>query len=305
MNIIETHGLTRRFGRMEAVHGLDFAVPEGSVCALLGPNGAGKSTTIKLLMNLLPPTAGASRVLGVESRKLGPRELAQIGYVAEGQEMPRWMTVRQLLDFCRPFYPTWDRALEKTLLTQFALPEERKLKHLSRGMLMKAALLSSLAYRPRLLVLDEPFSGLDPLVREEFVRGLLEVTAAGECTVLVSSHDIDDVEKLADRVALLDDGRLRLNETVEELQARFRRVEVTLGASGGETARTTPASWLEVERAGNLVRFVESRYERAATEQACAERYPEAAVAARPMTLREIFIALARGGRMEAKANAA
>jgi len=304
MNIIETKNLTRRFGRTEAVHGLDLAVPAGSVFALLGPNGAGKTTTIKLLMNLLRPTAGEARVLGVDARRLGEREFAQIGYVSENQQLPLWMTVRQLLDYCRPFYPTWDRDLEKTLLAQFALPEERKLKHLSRGMLMKAALLSSLAYRPKLLVLDEPFSGLDALVREEFVRGVLEVSASGDWTVFVSSHDIDEVERLCDHVALLDHGRLQFSETTEVLQARFRRVEVTL--QGGEAKLSAlPASWLGVERAGGLVRFVESRYERRATEQACRERFPEAAVTAQPMSLREIFLVLARAGRAEGKKAAA
>jgi ABC-2 type transport system ATP-binding protein len=304
MNIIETHNLTRRFGRTEAVHALDLAVPAGSVFALLGPNGAGKTTTIKLLMNLLRPTAGGARVLGVEARQLGEREFAQIGYVSENQQLPLWMTVRQLLDYCRPFYLTWDVALERSLLAQFALPEERKLKHLSRGMLMKAALLSSLAYRPKLLVLDEPFSGLDPLVRDEFIRGVLEVSALGEWTVFVSSHDIDEVERLCDHVALLDGGRLQLSEPAEALQGRFRRVEVTL--QGGEAKlEALPPSWLGVERAGGLVRFVESRYEPAATERACRERFPEAAVVAQPMTLREIFMALARAGRADGKATAA
>ncbi len=304
MNIIETHNLTRRFGPTEAVHDLTLAVPEGSVCALLGPNGAGKSTTIKVLMNLLRPTAGWSRVFGVDSLQLGERERARIGYVSENQQLPLWMTVRQLLDYCRPFYPAWDRELEKTLLAQFALPEDRKLKHLSRGMLMKAALLSSLAYRPKLLVLDEPFSGLDALVREEFVHGVLEVSASGDWTVLVSSHDIEEVERLCDRVALLDRGRLQLDETTEALQARFRRVEVTL-QDGDAKLEARPKTWLGVERAGGLVRFVESRYEREATERACRERFPEAAVVAQPMSLREIFLALARAGRAEAKGVAA
>ena len=120
MNIIETEALTRRFGRTEAVHDLSFGVPQGSVFALLGANGAGKSTTIKLLMNLLRPTSGTARVLGVDARRLGERELQGIGYVSEDQQLPRWMTVRQLLDFCRPLYPTWDRDLESALLRQFA-----------------------------------------------------------------------------------------------------------------------------------------------------------------------------------------
>ncbi len=297
MNIIETQQLTRRFGRTEAVQGLTLAVPEGSVFALLGSNGAGKSTTIKVLMNLLTPTSGVARVLGVDSRKLGERELAQIGYVSENQEMPRWMTVRQFLDYCRPFYPTWDRELEKALLAQFALPEERKLKHLSRGMLMKAALLSSLAYRPKLLVLDEPFSGLDPLVRDEFVRGVLEVSALGEWTVLVSSHDIEEVERLADHVAVLEAGRLRLSEPTEALQARFRRVEVTGAPDGAEPGR----GWLEWERAGALTRFIETNYTGESTEDGWRLRFGGASLVAQPMTLREIFVALAKSGRAQAK----
>ena len=296
MNIIETDGLTRRFGRTEAVHELTVAVPAGSVFALLGPNGAGKTTTLKMLVNLLLPTAGSARVLGVDARKLGERELAQIGYVSENQQQPGWMTVRQFLNYCRGFYPTWDRALERTLLQQFALPETRKLAELSRGMLMKAALLSSLAYRPKLLLLDEPFSGLDPLVRDEFIRGVLEVSALGEWTVVVSSHDIEEVERLCDQVAMLDAGRLRLSETVQSLQGRFRRVEVTSAPAAAE--RALPAEWLGWERAGALTRFVETRYEGEATERAWRERFGEqASVTAQPMTLREIFMVLARDGR--------
>lgn len=304
MNIIETHDLTRRFGRTEAVHDLNLSVPAGSVFALLGPNGAGKTTTIKLLMDLLRPTRGVARVLGVDSRKLGEREKAQIGYVSENQDMPLWMTVRQLLDFCRPFYPTWDRDLEKSLLTQFALPEDRKLKHLSRGMLMKAALLSSLAYRPKLLILDEPFSGLDPLVRDDFIRGVLEVSSQGDWTVFVSSHDIDEVERLADHVAMIESGRLRLSETTENLQGRFRQIEVTLD-EGAADVSNPPTGWVELERSGSLVRFVATDYQRDTTEEACRQRFPRASVVARPMTLREIFLVLARQGRSAAKEAAA
>ena len=117
MNIIETTQLSRRYWRTEALRELNLAVPTGSVFALLGANGAGKTTAIKVLMNLLPPTSGAAMVLGVDSRKLGEREFAQIGYVSENQKLPLWMTVQQLLDYCRPFYPTWDRTLEANLLT--------------------------------------------------------------------------------------------------------------------------------------------------------------------------------------------
>ncbi len=295
MNIIELERMTRRYGRTEAVHELTLAVPAGSVFALLGPNGAGKTTTLKVLMNLLQPTTGVARVLGVDSRKLRERELAQIGYVSENQQLPLWMTVRQLLDYCRPFYPTWDRSLEATLLKQFALPESRKLSQLSRGMLMKASLLSSLAYRPRLLVLDEPFSGLDPLVRDEFIRGVLEVSALGEWTVLVSSHDIDEVERLCDHVAMLEAGRLRLTEPTESLQGRFRRVVVTGAVPPGAPAGRP--EWLEWETSGTLTRFIETAYAGEATERLWRERLGDISLTAQPLTLREIFMVLSRAGR--------
>jgi ABC-2 type transport system ATP-binding protein len=298
MNIIETNRLSRRYWRTEALRELTLHVPAGSVFALLGSNGAGKTTAIKVLMNLLPPTAGQARVLGVDSRRLGERERAQIGYVSENQKLPVWMTVQQLLDYCRPFYPTWDRALETRLLAQFDLPPERKLKHLSRGMLMKAALLSVLCYRPKLLVLDEPFSGLDPLVRDDFVRGLLEASELGDWTVLVSSHDIDEVERLADHVALLEAGRLQFSETTEALLGRFRRMEVT---TSGPVQLAALPGWLQLEQKGDLVRFIATNFEFTATERACRERFPEGAVVAHPMTLREIFVALARDNRTQPK----
>ena len=310
MNIIETHDLSHRYWsefslgslRTEAVHDLILAVPEGSVFALLGPNGAGKTTTIKMLMNLLRPTRGDARVLGVDSCRLGEREFAQIGYVSENQQPPLWMTVRQLLDYCRPFYPTWDGALEKKLLLQFDLPESRKLKHLSRGMLMKAALLSSLAYRPKLLVLDEPFSGLDPLMRHEFVHGLLEVSTLGDWSVLVSSHDIEDVERLADHIGMMENGRMKLSEPADSLLGRFRRVELT-GASFDDALK--PGGVLEWARAGNLTKFIATDYAGEVSERAWRERWPEATFRVTPLTLREIFITLARAGRQTSNGVAA
>lgn len=301
MNIIETQNLSRRFRGTEALCGLDLSLPQGKVAALLGPNGAGKTTTIKLLMNLLAPTGGSARVLGVDSRRLGPAQFAQIGYVSENQQLPLWMSVGELLAYCRPFYPTWDRDLERVLIEKFDLPLDRKLRQLSRGMLMKAALLSAMAYRPKLLVLDEPFSGLDPLVRDEFVRGVLEVSLSGDWTVFVSSHDIEEVERLADHVLLLERGKLSLNEPAESLQLRFRRVEAQVAGP----SPSPPADALEWERAGGLVRFVDTTYSGEATEQQWRERFPGSVVTAQPMTLREIFLTLARSSRSQSKGVAA
>jgi ABC-2 type transport system ATP-binding protein len=170
-------------------------------------------------------------------------------------------------------------------------------------MLMKAVLVSSLAYRPRLLVLDEPFTGLDPLVRDEFVTGLLEAADLGNWTMLISSHDIDDVERLTDRVVMLEAGRLRLAEDADRLAARFRRVELQLEASA--PAAPVPAAWLDYDAKGRRVCFVASDYDGGRTEALCAERFPGATFTAAPMSLKEIFISLARQGRKEAKGAAA
>ena len=294
--------LHKRFRRTEAVNGLSLEVPEGQVTAFLGPNGAGKTTTIKCLLNLHRPDSGTARVLGTDSRKLGPSQFTQLGYVSENMELPLWMTVQQFLDYCRPLYPKWDRAFEAKLAKQFDLPAKTKLKDLSRGMRMKAALLSSLAYRPRLVVLDEPFSGLDPLVRDEFIRGLLELTEQEGWTVFVSSHDIEEVQRLADRIAIINSGKLALSEGSDSLQARFRAVEVVL-PENERSLPHLPATWMHAEQAGRTLRFVETQFDEAgALEASVRTVIPAAAsVEARAMSLREIFIALARAYRLEGK----
>ncbi|MBX7206889.1 MAG: ABC transporter ATP-binding protein [Verrucomicrobiaceae bacterium] len=301
--MITISDLHKRFRSVEAVSGLSLDVPEGQVTAFLGPNGAGKSTTIKCLLNLHRPDTGSATVLGVDSRRLGPAQFANLGYVSENMELPLWMTVQQFLDYCRPLYPQWDAAFEKQLLAQFDLPPLTKLKDLSRGTRMKAALLSSLAYRPKLVVLDEPFSGLDPLVRDEFIRGLLELTEQEGWTVFVSSHDIEEVQRLADRVAIINRGRLALDETSESLQARFRAVEIVL-PDGAAAPASLPADWMHLEQAGRTLRFIASRHEQDDALAATIHSALPQAVShqARAMSLREIFVALARAYRLEGKA---
>ncbi|MCP5516235.1 MAG: ABC transporter ATP-binding protein [Verrucomicrobiales bacterium] len=302
--IIEIQDLAKCFRRTVAVDGLSLAAPAGRVTAFLGPNGAGKTTTIKCLLNLHAPDAGSVRVLGCDSRRLGPREFQQVGYVSENQELPLWMTVRQFMDYCRPLYPTWDEAFARQLTDDFELPRDTRLKALSRGMRMKAALLSSLAYRPRLVVLDEPFSGLDPLVRDEFIRGLLELTEEEGWSVFISSHDIEEVERLADQVAIIDRGKLRLDESAESLQARFRDVEVVVDGEPPELT-ALPATWLNAELSGRVVRFVDAAYDAERLGAEVRARLPGArGPVANPMTLRQIFVALARSHRLNGLAPA-
>ena len=292
---IETAGLSLRYGRTEAVRHLTMEVPAGSVYALIGPNGAGKTTTIKALMNLLRPSSGSASVLGTDSRHIGPVVLQRIGYVSENQELPLWMTASDLMGYCAPFYPSWDRAFAVSLAKQLALPLDRPLKACSRGMRMKAALVASLAYHPELIILDEPFAGLDALVREEFARGILEVAGGDRpWTVFISSHDIDEVERLADWIGVINDGRLELAEPVASLIARFRRVEVVTEDDAGVPSQP-PASWLLAESSGRTVRFVESRFVESECGACVRNLIPGARdISVTPMSLREIFISLAR-----------
>jgi len=305
-SIIQTEGLHKSFGhtglrQTEVLRGIDLVVPEGAIYALVGANGAGKTTLIKVLMNILRATSGSASVLGWDSRTLTGDRFCRIGYVSENQEMPDAMSVGAMLDYTRAFYPTWDRTLERDLIRQFDLPLDRKLKHLSRGMRMKAAFVSSLAYRPALMVLDEPLSGLDPLVRDELVDGLLE--RAHETTIFLSSHDLSEIESFSSHVGYLEDGRILFSEEMTALAARFREVTIILSERTTAPTRLSasmPPEWLLPETADHVIRFVHSAWSGDATERELRERFPAArTIESEPMPLRAIFLAMAKSGRRQ------
>jgi ABC-2 type transport system ATP-binding protein len=233
-------------------------------------------------------------VLGIDSRKLAAEAFVNIGYVSENQELPEWMTVQYLLSYLKPFYPAWDDARAAQLIRQFDLPLDRQLRHLSRGMRMKIALASALAYRPRLLIMDEPFSGLDPLVREDLIDGLLE--SAGETTILISSHDLGEIESFASHIGYLDSGRLQFSEEMTSLTARFREVEVVVDSPPLlPLDRPWPAHWLRPETSPALVRFVETHFDAERTTDEIRRLFGEVRnISTHPMPLRAIFVTLAR-----------
>lgn len=228
----------------------------GSAFALVGANGAGKTTTIKLLMNILQPDRGSATIFGVDSRRLSPRELAKIGYVSENQKLPSALTLNEYLAYLRPFYPTWDKDLERTVLKLFRLPADRKISQLSHGNRMKAALSCALCYHPQLLVLDEPFNGLDPLIRDEFMDGILR--QADQMTVFISTHDLADIETFATDIAFLNEGQLLFQESMESLMGRFRSICITLDDDA--TPINAPPHWLNIRRSGSVVAFTHSRF---------------------------------------------
>jgi ABC-2 type transport system ATP-binding protein len=292
--VFRANGLSKRYGKTAVLNDVNLEVPEGSIFGLIGPNGAGKTTTIKILMNIVQPSGGHVEVLGADSSCIGPKELMRIGYVSENQKLPRWMTVEYLLGYLKPFYPNWDDARQAELVREFELPLDRKLSQLSRGMWMKAALVASLAYRPKALVLDEPFSGLDPVMREDLISGLME--SASETTILISSHDLADIETFASHIGYLENGRIGFSEEMTSLAERFREIEVNVEPESARPEGEWPATWLRRERAPGLVRFVDSRFQTGRSEAEVRQMFGEkASLSIRPMPLRNIFIALARG----------
>ena len=295
--VIETRALSHRFGRHWALKDVTLSIPEGSLYALLGPNGAGKTTLLKALMGLIHPTEGEVCLRGHPVGSLTTAERARIAYVAEGQRLPEWMTPRILEAYLAPLYPTWDRELARHLRERFRLDPDRRIRRMSRGEKMKVALLAALAPRPEVLVMDEPFTGMDALVKDELVYGLLELAQTGDWTVLLCSHDIGELETLADWVGFLDRGRLILSEPLEVTRARFRRVELTLSSGSLTEMNGLPPTWLSPQRAGNRVTFVTCDHGVEGWEADVRVNVPGTEhVEARPASLREIFVALAAEG---------
>jgi ABC-2 type transport system ATP-binding protein len=223
---IETRSLTRYFGGRAALLDVNLRVPRGSVFAFLGRNGAGKSTAIRILLGLLEPTRGSATVLGSDSRRLTPDVRARIGYMAENHPVFGWMRVSQCASFQSSFYSRWDQHLFAAVIDYFDIDPDTKAGHLSHGQRAGLCLAMSLAPEPELLILDDPDTGLDPVARRALLEAMLYFTRGGDRTIFFSSHLLDDVERVADYIAVLDRSVLRSCSGVETFQDRVRRFAV-------------------------------------------------------------------------------
>jgi ABC-2 type transport system ATP-binding protein len=292
---IVTHALGKAFGRVHALEDVSLRVPQGRVVGLIGSNGAGKSTLLKVLVNLLPPSSGRAEVLGQDSRSLRASIFEKVGYMAEGQNLPAVRTVGELLDYCRPFYESWDEALAARLLATLDLSRTTGLPRASRGERMKAALVATLAFHPQLLILDEPLEGLDPLTREQVVDGLLELVSAEGTTLLIASHDLDVLERLLDEVAMLHGSRLVFQERLDDLQERYRLVEVAGVTKAAVAGLSEPC--LDVREAGAGIQFLATRFDENGGLSRLQAAFPGAAIHVTRPALREAFVAHARSLR--------
>jgi len=217
---ISAQGLTRYFGNRQVVEHLDLSVPHGSITGLLGLNGAGKTTTLRMLMGFLTPSRGESQLLGKDSQQLTAEDRARIGYTVEGHFLYGWMTVRQSEKFQRETFPRWNGSMFESTVRRFGIDPAQKIRVLSRGQRAGVSLALTLAAEPELLVLDDPALGLDPVSRGALNETLLDFCNSGSRTILLSSHLLDDVERVADRILVMVHGHLIVNTTVDDFRNR-------------------------------------------------------------------------------------
>ncbi len=292
-NAIETKALTKVFGQNVALDALDLAIPAGRVVGLIGRNGSGKTTLLNHVLGLQLPTRGTCETLGRPSDRLDPALLQQIGVVHQDNRFLDALSVEDHLHYVSTFYPTWDHARRKKFLEELELDPKAKVKTLSPGNKQKLAVLLAVCHGPRLLLLDEPVSAMDPIAREALLRFLLDMLQEDPCTIVISSHVLRDVERVVDWIVCLDEGRLVENVALDELQERYAQWKVT-SPEGNLPERIDEDYVLESDGDRHQARLLVR--DGAAHQDAFRSRYA-AEVQASPVNLERIFPALVGGGK--------
>ena len=286
--VIAASDLRKQYGGVEALRGLNLQVPAGSIFGFLGRNGAGKTTTIKVLLGMAHATSGSALVFGLPpgaDASIGVRQ--RIGFVSDEKDLYDYLTVDEMIRFTAAFFPRWRADLEQRYRRAFELPGDRKVKALSRGTRTKLALLLALCRGAELLILDEPTSGLDPAMTEEVLQALVGHVAGEEMTVFFSSHQITEVDQIADHVAIVDHGRAVVSGTLDDLRERYRRIQLVFDADAPETTFLAPGIE-RVRRQGRVLTVLSS----AGSERIVAEARAlnPVSVDVVPVTLKEIFL---------------
>jgi ABC-2 type transport system ATP-binding protein len=287
--VIETSQLCKSYKDKQALRGLDLRVPAGSIFGFLGRNGAGKTTTIKTLMGLLRADSGSARVFGttVADADHSVEIRRRIGFVTEDKELYPYMTVEEMIRFTRPLFPKWRRDLERRYLEIFELPLKGKIPDLSKGMRSKLVLLLAISRGADLLILDEPTDGLDPAAIEDVLRELVTLAATSGTTMFFSSHQLAEVDRIADHIGIIDRGRMIVSGSLDDIKSRYRRIRVVL-ENPDELALRWKDGVESVYQEGRVVSLLASRNVDGIVEQ--AQAIPGAVVERHPVSLKEIFL---------------
>jgi ABC-2 type transport system ATP-binding protein len=281
---IETVDLWKRYGDIDALRGLDLKVPTGSICGFLGRNGAGKTTTIKVLLGMARATKGEARLLGAPASDAAVRR--RVGFVSDEKDLYDYMTVEEMIAFTRPFFPKWRTDLEQKYRQKFELPGSRDIKDLSRGTRTKLALLLALCRGADLLILDEPTSGLDPAMAEDVLQALVGHVAGEEMTVFFSSHQIAEVDQIADHIAIVDRGRMVLAGALDDVRERYQRVQLVFAGDAPSVPLKSPGV-VRVSRQGRVLTILTSDREPLLAE---VRSLAPASIDWSPVTLKDIFL---------------
>lgn len=296
--VVDVNGLSRAFGGKTALHDVTFRATAGQVHGLVGANGAGKTTFIKHLLGLLRATGGTVRVFGLDPVRDPVGVLSRVGYLSEEHDLPEWMRIDELMSYTQAYHPSWDAKYARELLDTFALDPAKKIKELSKGMRAQAGLIAAVAHRPELLILDEPSSGLDAMVRRDILDAIVRAVADDGRTVIFSSHLLDEVERMSDHVTLLQQGRVMVSGELDDVRRGYQRsrvhfvdhfdrppvLDTALAVEGGGRA------W-SVLHSGSIEQFRRSVLARGGE-----------IVESRDATLEEIFLASAGRDRQQTEA---
>jgi ABC-2 type transport system ATP-binding protein len=291
--VIEAADLRKHYDSVEALRGLTFGVPAGSICGFLGRNGAGKTTAIKMLLGMAHPTSGTARVFGLQASDpdAGVNIRRRTGFVSDEKELYDSMTAAEMIRFTAKFFPHWRPDLEQRYIRRFELPLERRVKALSRGTRTRLALLLALSRGAELLILDEPTSGLDPAATEDVLQTIVAHVAAEGTTVFFSSHQIAEVDQIADRVVIIDGGRAVVSGGLDEVRERFRRVQFVFDKDAPETVFRSPGVERIVRRGRVLIVLSSADVDAVVAE---AQHLKPVSVDVAPVTLKEIFLETVR-----------
>jgi ABC-2 type transport system ATP-binding protein len=286
--VIETNELKKHYGKHEAVKGLNLSVQAGAVCAFLGQNGAGKSSTIKMLLGMIHPTSGTGSIFGhrIDNERESLLIRQQVAFVAEDKRLYDYMTVAEMIRFTRSFFPAWDGAFERHLLDRFELPLDRRVRQLSKGMRTKLALLLGFARGCKLLILDEPTEGLDPVAIEDVLQIVVSLAAQGT-TVFFSSHQIAEVEQIADHVLMINRGKLVLDAPMDQVKEQYRHIQAVFPEPVEERDFQLPGIE-RVQMQGRTVSLIASRNLDSIMEHMRMLRAGNVDVL--PISLKEIFL---------------
>jgi len=292
--VVSISNISRRFGSKLALDNVSLSIPRGTVLGLVGENGAGKTTLIKHVLGLLKAQSGTVRVFGYDPAADPVRVLGQIGYLSEEPDLPGWMRVRELMRYIAAFYPGWDDAYAEKLKDEFALNPAAKVKELSKGQRARVGLLVALAYRPQLLLLDEPSSGLDPIVRRDILAAVIRTIADEGRTVLFSSHLLSEVERVSDRVAMINSGRIVFCDSLERIKQTHARVTLRFDHPR-ESAPQMPGALLWNGERRDWTAIYAGAMEEA---EFAAEKIGARVVERSALSLDEIFLARAGNGKL-------